>query len=418
MQNSAQQVNSGFYGLGIAPSLLDILAKLGYRTPTPIQRQAIPIAMQGKDVVGIAQTGTGKTLAFGIPMIQLLAHTKGRGLVLLPTRELALQVDEQLRKVGHSIGLRTAVLIGGLSIQHQYINFAKNPHVIIATPGRLNDHLNQKTVNLSKVNILVLDEADRMLDMGFLPQIQKILHFVPKERQTMLFSATISAEVMRIATANMKLPLRVEVSPSGTTVESVAQEIFVLRKEAKNRLLEKILSEYQGSVLVFTRTKFGAKRVTKAVRDMGHSVAEIHSNRSLAQRRDALGGFKTGKYRVLVATDIAARGIDVIGIELVINYDFPMHPEDYVHRIGRTGRAGAEGRAISFVLPEEQRNMRGIERLIRKNLRISPLPELPPQRISDPLAHAQPRQQYRYPYGQARQPRSFRPRNHRGRRRG
>ncbi|OHA46108.1 MAG: hypothetical protein A3A80_00695 [Candidatus Terrybacteria bacterium RIFCSPLOWO2_01_FULL_44_24] len=418
MQNSAQQVNSGFYGLGIAPSLLDILAKLGYRTPTPIQRQAIPIAMQGKDVVGIAQTGTGKTLAFGIPMIQLLAHTKGRGLVLLPTRELALQVDEQLRKVGHSIGLRTAVLIGGLSIQAQIQAIAKNPHVIIATPGRLNDHLNQKTVNLSKVNILVLDEADRMLDMGFLPQIQKILHFVPKERQTMLFSATISAEVMRIATANMKLPLRVEVSPSGTTVESVAQEIFVLRKEAKNRLLEKILSEYQGSVLVFTRTKFGAKRVTKAVRDMGHSVAEIHSNRSLAQRRDALGGFKTGKYRVLVATDIAARGIDVIGIELVINYDFPMHPEDYVHRIGRTGRAGAEGRAISFVLPEEQRNMRGIERLIRKNLRISPLPELPPQRISDPLAHAQPRQQYRYPYGQARQPRSFRPRNHRGRRRG
>ena len=373
-----------FYGLGIAPAILEIIERLRFTTPTPIQHKAIPPAIEGKDVIGVAQTGTGKTLAFGIPMIQRLAQTKGRGLVVLPTRELAIQVDETFRKVGGPLGLRTAVLIGGLSMGPQIAAIRKNPHVIIATPGRLIDHMNQGILKLNDVHILVLDEADRMLDMGFQPQIKKIIAAVPKERQTMLFSATLPQEIMSIATATMKLPIRIEVAPSGTTVERVSQEIFVVRKDAKVQLLEKLLTEYRGSTLVFTRTKHGAKRVTRAVRAMGESVAEIHSNRSLNQRRDALEGFKSGKYRVLIATDIAARGIDVVGIELVVNFDIPMHAEDYVHRIGRTARAGREGHAISFAMPEEQSEIRAIERLIRKNLPISPLPELPPARETPP----------------------------------
>ena len=374
------QTITTFQGLGIAPGILAILQRLQYVQPTPIQSQTIPVAIEGKDVVGVAQTGTGKTLAFAVPMVQRLANSRSQGLVLLPTRELALQVDEEFRKIGHPLGLRTAVLIGGLSLRPQVQAIRRNPHVIIATPGRLIDHLQQKNIRLGSINTLVLDEADRMLDMGFLPQITRILQAVPKDRQTMLFSATLSQEVMTIASSHMKLPVRIEIAPSGTTVEKVTQEIFIVAKNAKRRLLEKILSERKGSVLVFTRTKYGARHVGAAVRAMGHMSSEIHSNRSLNQRTDALAGFKSGKYRVLIATDIAARGIDVQGIELVLNYDLPAQAEDYVHRIGRTARAGAEGHAISFALPEEQRGIRNIERLIRKNLQISKLPELPPER--------------------------------------
>lgn len=376
--------HKSFQGLGIAPGLLEVLDRLKFTVPTPIQHQAIPVAIEGKDVIGIAQTGTGKTLAFGIPMLQLIAQSRGRGLVVLPTRELALQVDEVLHKVGKQFGLRTAVLIGGASMSNQLQSLKRDPHIIVATPGRLNDHLQQKTVSLNKVNILVLDEADRMLDMGFLPQIQKILNVLPKERQTMLFSATLPQTIIRIATSHMKLPLHIEISPPGTAAEGIMQEIFIVRKDAKIRLLEKILGEYKGSTLVFTRTKYIASRIARAVRAMGHTATEIHSNRSLGQRKDALNGFKNGSYRVLVATDIAARGIDVQGIELVLNYDLPGTSEDYVHRIGRTGRAGTEGHAISFVLPEEQYEIRNIEKLIKKSLRVSPVPELPLE--SDKLA--------------------------------
>src|SRR3989344_947584 len=371
----------GFSGLGIAPILLETLAKLSYKNPTPIQHQAIPIAIQGKDVVGIAQTGTGKTLAFGIPMIQRLRQIGGRGLVVLPTRELAIQVDEALRKVGAGLGLRTAVLIGGISIRPQTQAIARNPDVIIATPGRLNDHLYQRTIKLDNVKIVVLDEADRMLDMGFAPQIQKIFQAIPRDRQTMLFSATMPPEIMKMATTYMKLPIRIEVAPTGTTAEKVTQEIFIISKEAKIRLVEKLLQQYLGTTLIFTRTKHGAKRLTSAIRDMGHTAAEIHSNRSLGQRRDALEGFKSGKYRVLIATDIASRGIDVTGIELVINFDLPTNTEDYVHRIGRTARAGAGGHAISLVTPDQRRELREIEKLVRKTLPISQIPELPPARI-------------------------------------
>ena len=370
-------MQNDFYGLGIAPALMEVLQRLHFKTPTPIQAQAIPVAVEGKDLVGIAQTGTGKTLAFGVPMLQRLAQTKGQGLVVLPTRELALQVEEVLRKIGHSLGLRTAVLIGGLSLAPQVVALKRNPHVIIATPGRLIDHLNQKNVRLDRVNIVVLDEADRMLDMGFMPQIQRILAALPKVRQTMLFSATMPAEIMRVAASYMKLPIRVEIAPTGTTVERVTQELFIVPREHKIGLLGKLLEKHAGSTLIFTRTKHGAKRVVRQIRAIGVNAAEIHSNRSLAQRREALEGFKAGRYRVLVATDIASRGIDVVGIELVLNFDLPSTSEDYVHRIGRTARAGAGGHAISFAMPEERSEVRAIERLIQKPLPVSQLPDLP-----------------------------------------
>jgi len=384
MANTNQRQDLSFYGLGIAPGILAILEKIRYTIPTPIQYQSIPIAIEGKDIVGIAQTGTGKTLAFGIPMIQRLASTKGMGLILLPTRELALQTDTELRKIGNSLNLRTAILIGGVPIRPQIEAIRRKPHIIIATPGRLIDHLHQKTVSLQNVNILILDESDRMLDMGFLPQISEILKAIPKERQTMLFSATISQEIMRIASGNMKLPIRVEIAPTGTTVDNVSQDIFIIAREAKMRLLEKVLTQYKGSTLIFTRTKYGAHRLARAIKAMGHSAAEIHSNCSSGQRKNSLDGFKSGEYRVLVATDIMARGIDVVGIELVINYDLPSQAEDYVHRIGRTARAGMKGHAISFVTPAEQGTVRAIEWLIRKKLNVSTIPEFPTMQFAKP----------------------------------
>jgi len=374
--NTTKQVT--FYGLGIAPRLLDIIASKNFVTPTPIQEKAIPVALEGKDIIGIAQTGTGKTLAFGIPMIQKIAQERGRGMIILPTRELAHQVEETLHLIGRSLNLRTVLLIGGASMKMQMQALARNPHIIVGTPGRINDHLMQKTLSLQNVSILVLDEADRMLDMGFLPQIRKILAKLSKNRQTMLFSATMPDNVVRIATEHMKLPFRVEIARPGTTAERVEQELFVLKKEQKISLLEKMLEQYRGSILVFSRTKHGARKICHSVRMMGHSVAEIHSDRSLSQRREALEGFKSGKYRILIATDIASRGIDVTGIELVINFDLPENPEDYVHRIGRTARAGAAGRAISFATPEQKRAVRDIEGLLQTFIIISKLPELPP----------------------------------------
>ncbi|MFA4936984.1 MAG: DEAD/DEAH box helicase [Patescibacteria group bacterium] len=372
-----QSQNNSFLGLGIAPKILDILNKNQYITPTPIQQQSIPHALEGKDLIGIAQTGTGKTLAFGIPMLQRLAQQKGLGLIIVPTRELALQVDEAIQKIGRQLGFKTAVLIGGEPIFRQIKRIRMNPHILVATPGRLIDHLEQQTVKLDAVKILVLDEADRMLDMGFAPQINKILARVPKEKQTMLFSATIPQTIITIAGKHMKLPIRVEVAPSGTTAKDITHELFFVDKPNKINLLSKILSEYRGSVLVFTRTKHEAKKIASNIREIGHNATEIHSNRSLSQRREALQGFRVGKYRVLVATDIAARGIDVSGIELVINYDLPNNPEDYVHRVGRTGRAGLIGHAISFVAPHQRRDVQSIERLIRKNLPVSKISNLP-----------------------------------------
>lgn len=368
--------NNNFSTLGVTPRLIEILTRLQLITPTDIQQKAIPPAIEGKDIVGIAQTGTGKTLAFAIPIIQ----QKKLALIIVPTRELAAQVEESFQKIGRSLGLKTVLLVGGSSQFHQINALRRSPQVIIGTPGRIVDHLNHKTLNLSHVTTLVLDEADRMLDIGFLPQIKRILQVTPRERQTMLFSATMPEEVFSIATHYMKLPVRIEIARSGTVAERVDQEFFIVDTNQKSRLLEKVLTDYSGSVLIFCRTKYGAKRLTGAIRHWGHGAAEIHSNRSLGQRREALAGFKSGKYRILVATDIAARGIDVTGIALVINYDLPEQAEDYVHRIGRTGRAGLAGKAISFALPSQRHKVRNIERLIRTAITISQLPELPPDR--------------------------------------
>ena len=379
-QSTPPLEGTSFSDLGLSAKLLSILGGLKFTIPTPIQYKAIPVAVAGKDVIGIAQTGTGKTLAFALPMLQQISKSKKQGLVVVPTRELAIQVEEQFLAVGRSLGLRQTLLIGGASMHRQIEQIRRKPHVIIATPGRLIDHLQTKRLSLNNVGVLVLDEADRMLDMGFAPQIQQVLNHVPKNRQTMLFSATMPSTIVRIANQHMKMPVRVEVARAGSVADQVNQESFIVRKDDKIRLLEKLLDEYKGTVLVFSRTKYGAKKICRVVKHMGHSVAEIHSNLSLSQRRRSMEGFKSGQFRVLVATDIAARGIDVNDIELVINYDLPESPDDYVHRVGRTGRAGKKGRAISFIMPDQKGKVRIIERLVRQQLRALPLPELPAHR--------------------------------------
>jgi ATP-dependent RNA helicase RhlE len=388
MTHTNQAVPS-FSNLGIATNLLAILAQQKFTIPTPIQQKCIPAVLAGNDVVGVAQTGTGKTLAFGVPMLQRLAANKGRGLVILPTRELALQVDEVLQQLGGKLGLRTAVIIGGAHMDKQTRSLRNNPHVVIATPGRLIDHLKKRNYSLQNVKMIVLDEADRMLDIGFAPQIRQILSQAPVERQTLLFSATMPIEITKIANQYMKTPVRIEATPSGTAVAKIQQEAYLVSKDCKMQLLEKHLADHAGTVLVFSRTKHGAKKYTKNIQAMGHTAAEIHSNRSLSQRKNALDGFKSGKYRVLVATDIASRGIDVNNISLVVNYDLPDKAEDYVHRIGRTGRAGNSGKAVSFVMPEERGDLKQIERLIKKNIMLISLPVLPPRRAVAPsFAHA------------------------------
>ncbi|MBU1147351.1 MAG: DEAD/DEAH box helicase [Candidatus Omnitrophica bacterium] len=363
-----------------------------FTVPTPIQHKTIPIAMEDKDIIGVAQTGTGKTLAFAVPIIQRLSQRKGRALILAPTRELAIQVNEAFQQIAPSFGIKTAVIIGGASMQLQLKALRKNPRVLVATPGRLVDHMERRTVLLADVNVLVLDEADRMLDMGFLPQIEKIIKFVPRNRQTMLFSATIPGEIVRMAAAHMKLPIHVEIAPSGTTAEHIIQEVFIVKKSSKRQLLIKLLDHYHGPVLIFSRTKIGAKKIARDLQQMNRRAAEIHSNRSLAQRKEALEGFKSGKYKILVATDIAARGIDVTGIELVINYDLPDDTENYVHRIGRTGRAGHEGRAISFATPEQGKDVKSIERLIKTALPIVEHPEFQKEKfIEESKYHQSPK---------------------------
>jgi len=368
----------GFEGLGISPKIIQALGGLNFTKPTPIQHKAIPVAIEGKDIIGIAQTGTGKTLAFGIPMVQLLASMPGKqGLIIVPTRELALQVQETLLKVFRGFGLKTVVLIGGTGMGLQIKNLRQNPNIIIATPGRLNDHIQSRNLTLNNVGILVLDEADHMFDMGFAPQIKKILALLPRNRQTLLFSATMPPEILKVAATYMQLPLRFEIAPQGTTAEKVEHELFFVQKEQRMPLLLKILSENQGNTLLFSRTKHGAKRICSQLIANNIASAEIHSNRSLAQRTSALNGFKSGKYRVLVATDIASRGIDIKGLALVVNYDLPESASDYVHRIGRTGRAGLVGKAISFAMNDQRGKVREIERLIRYAIPVSQANGLP-----------------------------------------
>lgn len=357
-----------FAALGISPSILAVLKSLNLETPTPIQLQAIPPAIKGQDLVGIAQTGTGKTIAFGVPMLERLGITKGQGLVVVPTRELAIQVAESLKRIGQSLGLRTATLIGGEALDRQLFSLRKKPQIIIATPGRLLDHLKRRTLKLDQIKILVLDEADMMLDLGFAPQVEDILKQTPVDKQTLLFSATMPAAIAQLAARHLKLPIQIEIAPQGTTAEKVEQEMFIVRPSERFSHLEKIIRNQEGSILVFVRTKHGVKEITQKLVSLKHLATEIHSNLSLSRRRAALEAFKSQRARILVATDVAARGLDIKGIELVINYNLPDVSSDYVHRIGRTGRAGRAGKAISFATPDQLKDIRDIERLINKKL--------------------------------------------------
>jgi ATP-dependent RNA helicase RhlE len=358
-----------FADLKLSRESLAALDRAGFEHPTPIQAQAIPPALEGHDVIGTAATGTGKTAAFLLPIVDRLAGKTGtRALVLAPTRELALQIGEELHRFGHGRHVRGAVIIGGVGMGAQTEALRRRPEVVVATPGRLVDHLQHKTASLEGIEVLVLDEADRMLDMGFKPQLDRILARVPKKRQTLLFSATMAGEVADFARAHLARPVKVEVARSGTTAARAEQQVFLAAQEEKLALLLALLARDDVTTLVFTRTKRRADRVWKGIGRAGHKVARIHADRSQAQRRMALDGFKDGTYRVLVATDIAARGIDVQEIGHVVNFDLPHVPEDYVHRVGRTARAAASGRASSFTAPEERELLAAIERLTRAAL--------------------------------------------------
>jgi ATP-dependent RNA helicase RhlE len=360
-------VQSSFHTLGLSEAILQDLAAAGFSSPTPIQEQAIPPALAGRDVIGCAQTGTGKTAAFVIPMVERLATLpKGQpqALILAPTRELALQTLTTIEKLGRSRRVSATVIVGGADMQAQVRGLRQRPEILIATPGRLLDHMWNGTISLASIKMLVLDEADRMLDMGFAPQINQILDALPVERQTLLFSATLPTDVSRLVQASVNNPVRVMVTPSATTADGVTQAVHHTSHDAKADLLLSLLGADQDTALVFTRTKHRADRLGRMLGSEGHRVAVLHGDRSLSQRRAALEGFKRGTFRVLVATDIAARGIDVANIGHVINFDLPNSPEDYVHRIGRTARMKTTGRATSFVTREDHQQLRDIERLL------------------------------------------------------
>jgi ATP-dependent RNA helicase RhlE len=365
---------SGFHALGVAQDMCDALRRHNIVEPTPIQEQSIPVALDGKDLVGLAQTGTGKTLAFALPMLDRLAEGTF-GLVLAPTRELAQQIAQTYAM----LGARCALVVGGQSMLAQERALRSRPWVVVATPGRLEDHMRQGTVRLDRAAIVVLDEADRMLDMGFAPAIKRILADTPNSRQTLLFSATFPADIADLADGYLRRPVRIEASPAGTSPSQVSQELVYVEHTEKPAMLAELLDEARGTVLVFARTRHGARKLTKSIRNDGHKAAEIHADRTPAQRRDALEGFKDGRYRILVATDIAARGIDVRDIELVVNYDVPQKPEDYVHRIGRTGRAGATGRAVTIAIPEQAGDVRDIEKLLGEPVEVSSRSTVAPQ---------------------------------------
>lgn len=358
---------TGFESIGVSPTLLRNLTKAGFTEPTAIQAQAIPQALAGRDVLGCAQTGTGKTAAFVIPMLERLSGTpKGqpRALILAPTRELAIQIQATIDTLGRDLQLFATTVVGGADMQAQVRGLRQRPDIIVATPGRLLDHMWNGTISLLAMTILVLDEADRMLDMGFAPQINQILDAMPEERQTLLFSATMPTDLARLAQASVKDPVRVMVTKSATTADGVSQAVHHTTHDRKNALLMSLLQPEDDTVLVFTRTKHRADRLGNLLGSAGHRVAVLHGGRTLPQRRAALEGFRRGTYRVLVATDIAARGIDVANIGHVINYDVPNCPEDYVHRIGRTARMRTTGRATTFVTVEDQEQLRAIERLL------------------------------------------------------
>ncbi|MDR4493077.1 MAG: DEAD/DEAH box helicase [Nitrospirales bacterium] len=368
-------VLSQFRALGVSPTLVQALEKGGLVEPTPIQQLAIPPALAGKDVMGCAQTGTGKTAAFVIPMIERLAEgpkSAPRGLILAPTRELAFQIQTTITKFGRARGIFGTTLVGGDDMQAQIRGLRQRPDILVATPGRLLDHMWQGTVSFAKLQIVVLDEADRMLDMGFAPQLNQIIEALPLVRQTLLFSATMPDNLGDLARISLKDPVKALVSKSATPAEGVTHTLHHTVSSDKTPLLISLLKETKDSVLVFTRTKHRADRIGETLEKIGHRVAVMHAGRRLGQRRNALEGFRRGRFQILVATDIAARGLDVDNIRHVINYDLPNVPEDYVHRIGRTARMKATGWATSFVTEEDVRSLRAIERLLGKAVPVAP----------------------------------------------
>ena len=385
-----------FEDLNLIEPILQALKTEGYTKPTPIQQQSIPIVLQKKDLLGCAQTGTGKTAAFAIPILQLLSENKTvhkgarpiKALVLTPTRELAIQIDESFAAYGRHVGLRHTVIFGGVSQVPQVSELRRGIDILTATPGRLLDLINQGFIRLNELEIFVLDEADRMLDMGFIHDVKRIITRIPERRQTLFFSATMPPEIQKLADTILVNPLKVEVTPVSSTVDAIAQGLFYVDKAQKKNLLEHLLQDKAiVTALVFTRTKHGADKVVKELKKIGVTAEAIHGNKSQNHRQRSLTHFKTGQLRVLVATDIAARGIDVDELSHVINYDLPNVPETYVHRIGRTGRAGNSGVAFSFCDIEEKPYVRDIQKLIGKNIPLIdnhpyPMVQLTPEKNS------------------------------------
>jgi ATP-dependent RNA helicase RhlE len=366
-----------FSNLNLIAPIQQAVQEAGYEQPTPIQRQAIPQLLAGRDLIGCAQTGTGKTAAFALPILQMLAaerpETKGarpiRALILTPTRELAIQIDESLAVYGRNLKLRHAVIFGGVSQNPQVEELQSGVDILVATPGRLLDLMQQKVVQLRDIRMFVLDEADRMLDMGFLPDVRRVIAQLPKERQTLLFSATMPDEIAKLAASLLRQPIRVEVTPASSTVDAIQQAVYFVDKPNKRHLLIYLLrNESIDSALVFTRTKYGADKLTRQLVKAGIPAQAIHGNKSQSARQRALGNFKAHQTRVLVATDIAARGIDVEELSHVINFELLNVPETYVHRIGRTGRAGLSGVALSLCDQDERAYLKDIERLIGKSI--------------------------------------------------
>ena len=378
-----------FSNLGLAEGLLQAIAQEGYTEPTPIQAQAIPAILAGRDLLAAAQTGTGKTAAFTLPMLHKLSSLQPdpnglhrvRVLVLVPTRELAAQVAESVRTYGrHFRHLRTVMIVGGVNINPQIDNLRRGAEIVVATPGRLLDHVGQRTINLSKVDFLVLDEADRMLDMGFIHDIKRVLKLLPEQRQNLLFSATFSPEIRSLAEGLLKNPQTIDIAPRNSAVQTVSQHAVHVDKNQKSDMLAYLIGKGDWrQTLVFTRTKHAANRLAEKLAKWGITTAALHGNKSQNARTKALADFKAGTVRVLVATDIAARGIDIDQLPHVVNYELPNVPEDYVHRIGRTGRAGAVGEAISLVAPEDRSLLKDIERLLKKPVPVMQVEGFVPQ---------------------------------------
>src|SRR3954467_10401633 len=357
----------GFSALGLSHPVLDGVKAMGYVQPTPIQLRAIPMIMNGRDVIGSAQTGTGKTAAFALPILSRLQHRAGvtRALILEPTRELAAQVETAIRDFARFTDIRVAVVFGGVGYGRQREALQSGVDIIVATPGRLLDHMNQGTCRLDRVEYLVLDEADRMLDMGFLPDVKRIVQKVPQKRQTMLFSATIPPQIDSLIKWAMKNPETIEIGVRRSPASTVKHVVYPVAENQKSDLLRALLDKVNyESVIVFCRTKNRADRIAHLLKKNNHAVAILHSNRTQKEREQALAGFRNGKYEVLVATDIAARGLDILKVSHVINFDVPQHPEDYIHRIGRTGRAEAEGDAFTLMVAEDSAHVAAIERFI------------------------------------------------------